>query len=57
MPSAIFKFNSRMGALLCSKCSVIIKTGCDFTEEEKEAAYGDGYLEEQFCDKCLNDKE
>ena len=55
--SAIFKFNSGMGALLCSKCSVIIKTGCDFTEEEKEAAYGDGYMEEQFCDKCKGNEK
>ena len=57
MSAAIFKFNSGMGALLCSKCSVIIKTGCDFTEEEKEAAYGDGYMEEQFCDKCKGNEK
>ena len=37
---AIFKFNSGHGALLCSKCKVIIKTGKDFTEEEIKAIKG-----------------
>jgi hypothetical protein len=34
---------------LCSNCSVIIKIGKDFSEKEKEAAYGDGSLEPQYC--------
>jgi len=46
---AIFKFNGGNGALLCSNCSVIIKTGKDFSEKEKEAAYGEGSLEPQYC--------
>jgi len=54
-PKAKFKFNNGNGALLCSKCSVIIKTGRDYTKEEKEAAYGDGYLEPQYCNKCKDE--
>lgn len=52
--TAIFKFNSGRGALLCSKCSVIIKVGKDFTEEEKENAWGGkrNKLPPQYCDKC-----
>lgn len=46
---ATFKFNSGLGALICSNCSKIIKVGSDFTEEEKEAAWGDGCLEPQYC--------
>ncbi len=49
---AIFKFNGGNGALLCSKCSVIIKTGRDFTEAERSAAKGDAYLSAQYCEKC-----
>jgi hypothetical protein len=53
---AIFKFNSGLGALLCSCCRVIIKTGKDFTDEEKKAAYGDGKTKvgPRYCDKCKN---
>ena len=54
-PSAIFKLNNGNGALLCSKCSVIIKEGYQYTEEEKEAAYGDGYLKPQYCNKCKDE--
>ena len=49
---AIFKFNNGNLALLCSKCSVIIKTGIDFTQEEHLACQGKRYLEPQYCDKC-----
>lgn len=34
---AIFKWNSGNLALICSKCSKIIKEGKDFTEEEVKA--------------------
>jgi len=53
---AIFKFNSGLGAVLCSCCKVIIRTGKDFTEEEKIAAYGDGKrkIGPRYCDKCKN---
>ena len=49
---AIFKFNGGLGALLCSKCKVIIKTGKDFTEEEKKAIKGYIKLPPQYCEKC-----
>ena len=49
---AKFKFNNGNGALLCSKCSVIIKEGHQYTKEEKNAAYNNGYLPPQYCDKC-----
>ena len=53
MTKAIFKFNNGNGALLCSQCSVIIKTGKDFTEEEGKAFKGEADLAPQFCDKCI----
>ena len=50
---AIFKFNGGLGALLCSKCSVIIKTGKDFTDIEKTAIKGEIELSEQSCEKWM----
>lgn len=55
---AIFKYNSGAGALLCSKCAVIIKTGREFTEQEWQAARGEIELPSQLCSGCekeLND--
>ena len=53
MSKAIFKFNNGNGAILCSKCRIIIKTGIDYTDEEKEAAYGkENNLPAQYCTKC-----
>lgn len=52
---AIFKYNGGLGALLCSKCRVIIKTGRDFTEEEVQtikSSLEDSKLPAQYCDKC-----
>jgi hypothetical protein len=49
---AIFKFNGGQLALLCSKCSVIIKIGSEFNEKEKTAVKGKVYLQPQYCDKC-----
>ena len=49
---AIFKFNNGNGALLCSGCSVIIKEGYEFTNEEKKAYFCKGKLDAQYCDKC-----
>ncbi len=51
---AIFKFNNGNLALLCSKCSIIIKTGFEFTKEERKACDGKKYLKPQYCDKCKN---
>jgi hypothetical protein len=52
---ARFKFNSGHGAMLCSKCNVIIKTLRDFTGEEKRAMRGEVHLPPQYCEKCKND--
>jgi len=41
-----------LGALLCSKCSVIIKYGKDFSVNEMLAMQGKVKLEEQYCEKC-----
>jgi len=49
---AIFKFNGGNGALLCSKCRVIIKVGYEFTDDEWKAMRGEIYLEPQYCNKC-----
>jgi hypothetical protein len=50
---AIVKFNGGLGALLCSKCRVIIKTGIDFNEEELKYIREEiNYLEPQYCEAC-----
>lgn len=55
MKKAVIKFNGGNLALLCSKCSVIIKTGADFTKEEKDFALGViDHLPPLICDKCKN---
>ena len=52
MNKAIFKFNNRLGALLCSGCSIILKEGYRFSDEEMAAMHGEGELEAQYCKKC-----
>jgi len=52
MNKAVFKFNSGYGALLCSKCHVIIKTGQKMTEKEWKALRGEIDLPPQYCEKC-----
>lgn len=50
---AIFKYNGGLGALLCSSCRVIIKTGKDFTPDEIKAIKGQGPMPPaQYCSKC-----
>jgi hypothetical protein len=49
---AIFKFNNASGALICSECRVILKTGNLFSEQEKKAMRGEIYLEPQYCKEC-----
>jgi hypothetical protein len=49
---AIFRYNGGQGAILCSNCRIIIKTGWDFTEEEIKALKGYIYLEPQYCAEC-----
>ena len=50
--TAIFKFNGGRGALLCSNCRVIIKTGEEFTEEEMKAMRGEIEIDSQYCKEC-----
>ena len=52
---AQFRFNSAEGALLCSKCFVIMKVANEFTEQELAASRGEAYLEPQYCNKCKSD--
>lgn len=54
---AIFKFNSGMLAILCSRCSTIIKTGRKFTPREMFCCSRPGgdrrhYMPPQYCNKC-----
>jgi hypothetical protein len=53
---AKFKFNGGIGALVCSKCSRIIKEGNFFTEEEWKACRGEIKLPGQLCDICEEEK-
>ncbi len=53
--NSIFKYNSGQGAILCNLCSCIIKTGKDFTEEEKKASRGETKLGQSFCEDCKLD--
>jgi hypothetical protein len=52
MKQAIFKFNSSLGALLCSKCKTIIKIGQEFTPDEVKAIKGEIKLGAQYCNNC-----
>jgi hypothetical protein len=52
MKSWIIKFNSGNLAILCSKCSKIIKEGKDFTEEELDAVQNSTKLSAYYCDGC-----
>jgi len=52
MDKAIFKYNGGLGALLCSKCRVIMKLGSSFTEEEIKAIKGKLDMPPQYCKQC-----
>ena len=52
MQKAIFKYNGGLGALLCSSCRVIMKTGKDFTDEEISAIKGYIDMPPQYCSNC-----
>jgi hypothetical protein len=54
MEKAIFKFNSSLGAILCSSCRKIIKIGKEFTDEEWKAFRGELDYPAQYCEKCNN---
>lgn len=48
-----YKFNSGNLAILCNKCSKIIKTGVDFTQEEKQDVQKKrSKLPAQYCSSC-----
>ena len=49
---AQFKYNGGRGALICSGCRVILKTGEKFTDDEIAAIKGHGSLPAQYCKKC-----
>ena len=50
--SAIFKYNSGNGAILCSKCSRIIRSGNSLTEDDWKHGRGEIILKAQYCNKC-----
>jgi len=57
----LVKWNNSALAILCSKCSVIIKTGKDFTKEEMDFVLKGGgqakyWLPPSFCPKCIGEK-
>jgi hypothetical protein len=51
---ARFKFNSGQGAMMCSQCNTIIKTGRDFNEDEWRALRGEKHMPPQYCEECKN---
>lgn len=54
---ATVKFNGGNGAILCDNCSVIVRTGDDFTEEEKRFMRGEiNYIPPVYCKNCKNDE-
>jgi hypothetical protein len=54
---AMFKYNGGKGALLCSECRVILKTGNQYNELEKAASRGKIELEAHYCEKCKPKKQ
>ena len=52
MSKAIFKWNGGAGALLCSRCSVIMRTYKDFSEDEKLGFTGEKRIPAKYCDDC-----
>ena len=54
MEKALIKFNGGNLALLCSGCSVIIKTGKDFTQDELDFVMIKGkHLDPLYCEQCV----
>lgn len=56
MSKAIIKYNNGNGAVLCSRCSVIIRAGSELTEEDRKFMRGELKLEAQYCVKCQDGK-
>lgn len=53
MCKAIFKYNNGIGAILCSKCAKIIKTGIEYDEKEIKASKGEIELDPYYCESCI----
>lgn len=49
---AQFKYNGGLGALICSECRVILKTGDEFTDDEIAAIKGHEFMPAQYCLRC-----
>jgi len=49
---AIVKLDSGKISVLCSKCRIVIKSGSELSEEEKESIFVKNNLEAQYCEKC-----
>lgn len=50
----IIKYNSGNGAILCSGCAKILKTGSEYTDEERNYALGKIlHLPPQHCNECV----
>lgn len=49
---AIIKFNNGNGAVLCSKCSIIIREGSTMTEDDWRHVKHEIVLPAQYCEKC-----
>lgn len=48
------KYNSGHGAILCSGCSVVLKVGFEYTDEELKYSRGEiDYLPPQYCEQCV----
>lgn len=53
----VYKFNNGNLAILCSRCSKIIKTGKDFTEQEwEDFKENHRKLPAQYCETCKEKK-
>ena len=50
---AILKLNGGLGAVICSKCSVIIREGNTLTNEDRLALKGKIKLYSQYCKNCI----
>jgi len=52
MKTAIFKYNNGNGAILCSNCHKIIRSGNTLTEKDRKYGRGELELKAQYCDLC-----
>jgi hypothetical protein len=50
---AILKLNGGLGAVLCSSCSVIIRSGNTLTDEDRLAIKRKIKLYAQYCKPCI----